>query len=141
VVAILFRVFARFRSRRQRWVAPLLALLLLFNQTALSTHLCSYVGGGNPSITLGTADSMPCHAQHAKSPLPTATQLACQMHCGDQQKLGKDPVVLSVPMLEAAILPALAITAPEKHPDVFPSIDIQSPPGRRRLDEFCVRLI
>lgn len=135
----MIRLFARMRSRRQRWIAPWLALLLLVHQVALSQHLCA--GETAAKAAVSEMQTGHCAKMQQASELPAADDLACRLHCEDLSKIAKDPVDLQVPML----LPAqvMAITALPESSSLQPWArpDDAACRYRRRPHELCVLLI
>lgn len=135
----MIRIFARMRSRRQRWIAPWLALLLLVHQVALSQHLC--VGEIAAKAAVGEMQSGHCAMMQRASELPTSDDLACQLHCEDLSKIAKDPVSLQVPLLLPAQIVAITDLTESSSPQPWAHPDDAACRYRRRLHEFCVLLI
>lgn len=104
--AHLNRVFARMRSRRQRWITPWLVLLLLVHQLALTQHLCLMDTPAMPATE--QMASAHCEMTELQADAAVLEHLACSLHCNNLPKIAKDPISLQVPALLPAPLPSVA---------------------------------
>lgn len=96
-------VLHKLRRRRRHWIAYLAAFALLFNQIALSQHLCLYRSGESPRTALVSHDHgnpPACHgASASKFSLTDSDATACAAHCDDGDKQTRDTTLLKVPDL------------------------------------------
>lgn len=97
-------VLQRMRRRHPRWVAWLLAALLLCQQLAVAAHFCSL-----PVLPTAQAEaSSDCMQSMAGA---DTMAIDCAAHCADPAKHGQDGVALAVPPLLPAVAQPRALFA------------------------------